>query len=86
MPSRQLLCPPCAANMKRISERPDIVAEGESVRFVFGTSRGDYVCDDCNADLGPGKRCAATTLYARGQAQLGPWEPDYVVPEEPAHA
>jgi hypothetical protein len=85
MASRQLLCPPCAADLKRIADSPDIQAVGETARFVFGASIGDYICDSCSTDLGAGKRCAAATVLARGETP-GAWEGDYVVPEGAADA
>lgn len=83
MPSRQLLCEPCAGTMQRRSRHPEIVAAGETVRFVFGKSRRGYLCDDCGVPINEGERCAATTLFARGQT-LGPWEADYIEPERTA--
>jgi hypothetical protein len=80
MPRRQLLCPPCAAELQRLVEHPEIKDAGEHARFVVGASRGPYVCDDCNSFIAPGARCAAATLFTRGQT-LGAWEADYVVPE-----
>ncbi|HEX2679554.1 MAG TPA: hypothetical protein VHM19_23050 [Polyangiales bacterium] len=79
MASRQLICIECLPKMERISQLPDVVAAGETMRAVRGTSRGSYCCDNCSADLPEGKPCAAVTVLSRGE-QLGAWEPDYVTP------
>lgn len=77
MASRQLVCLGCLPGLERISKLPNVVDAGETMRVVRGTSRDAYVCDDCNADLGEGKPCAAVTILSRGQ-QLGPWEHSYL--------
>lgn len=80
MASRQLVCLTCLPGLERISKLPHIVDAGETVRFVRGTSRAAYVCDDCGTDLGEGKPCVAVTILSRGQS-LGPWEHNYLKPD-----
>lgn len=75
---REIICPDCAAELRK--EFPvESPYPGEHVKFVDGTARQDFRCDQCYAFIQTGDPCSAFTIWTDRQGFVAR-EEEYIVP------
>jgi hypothetical protein len=82
---REILCESCAAD-KQAGERKivetgdddDLIGPAEYERVVWSRAKALHNCDGCIAQIQPGDRCAAWSVWIEGRRLPG-WEQDYLL-------
>lgn len=72
---REIICLNCYLKADK-TENP---FDDEHVKFVFGNSLSDFICDLCGVEININDKCCARTIWAdyTGSSYV-PWEGQYV--------
>lgn len=75
---QEIICPKCRSSLIGTLDH----YAGEYHKFVLGTSKGNYICDQCVKPLPPGAECYALSIWTDDRPYSA-WEHQYIVMKEP---
>ena len=78
---REILCPKCQEKVRKLFPT-DTPYPDEHVKFVVGTAKRDFICDNCTTPIFISEDCCAFTIWAdHGRQPYKEWEHDYLTTE-----